>query len=155
MARVQEGTDRTGWDYDFRRLFFTWTHDITKAPFHDWIEIASREETCGWIFPCDLWAEPDGTVHLLWTERALDTRLRATFFPDAKQSHALNYATLREGKILLRHALVLAEEDGANLIAGAGRFHIGPPTGDCASSTTSVEPTDRDRSVSENRLVEI
>jgi hypothetical protein len=83
------------WDYDFRRLFFTWTEDIAKAPFRDWIEIASREATAGWIFPCDLWAAPDGTVHLLWSERALDTRLRAAFFPDAKQSQALNYATVR------------------------------------------------------------
>jgi hypothetical protein len=87
------------WDYDFRRLFFTWTEDIAKAPFHDWIEIASREATAGWIFPCDLWAAPDGTVHLLWSERALDTRLRATFFPDAKQSQALNYAAVRKSLV--------------------------------------------------------
>ena len=35
------------WDYDFRRLFFTWTRDITKEGFHEWIEIASRDKTCG------------------------------------------------------------------------------------------------------------
>jgi hypothetical protein len=148
--------ERTGrdWDYDFRRLFFTWTDDITKAPFRDWIEIASREETCGWIFPCDLWAEPDGTVHLLWAERALDPRLRATFFPDARQSHALNYATVREGKVLLRRALVLAEEGGANLIAGAGRFHQTSDGRLCV--IYYVSGTDgKARSVSENRLVEI
>src|SRR5262249_6683486 len=31
------------WDYDFRRLFYTWTPDITSQPFHEWIEIASRD----------------------------------------------------------------------------------------------------------------
>jgi hypothetical protein len=142
------------WDYDFRRLFFTWTEDITKVPFREWIEIASREETCGWIFPCDLWAEPDGTVHLLWTERALDTRLRAEFFPDARQSHALDYATLREGEIVRRHALVLAEEDGADLIASAGRFHLTPDGRLCV--IYYLGGTDEQgQSVAENRLVEI
>ena len=41
------------WDYDFRRLFYTWTPDLTRFAFRDWIEIASREETCGWISPVD------------------------------------------------------------------------------------------------------
>src|SRR5262249_33674396 len=43
------------WDYDFRRLFYTWSPDVTKEPFHEWIEIASRDKTCGWVAPCDLW----------------------------------------------------------------------------------------------------
>ncbi len=114
------------WDYDFRRLFFTWTEDITKAKFHDWIEVASRDKTCGWMFPCDLWAAPDGVVHLLWSERALDTRLREKFFPDAKQSQALNYATIRDGQIVTRRSLILAEEGSPGLTAGAARFHVTP-----------------------------
>src|SRR5439155_16768503 len=58
------------WDYDFRRLFYTWTPDITREKFRDWIEIASRDKTGGWISPGDLWVAPDGSAHLVWTERA-------------------------------------------------------------------------------------
>jgi hypothetical protein len=114
------------WDYDFRRLFFTWSDDITSGKFHPWIEIASREETCGWIFPADLWVAPDGAVHLLWTERALDERLREKFFPEAKQSHALNYAIVRKGKVEVRRTLALAGEGGSNEIPSAARFQIAP-----------------------------
>jgi hypothetical protein len=42
-----------GWDYDFRRLFYTWTPDITRARFRPWVEIASRDKTGGWLFPAD------------------------------------------------------------------------------------------------------
>ncbi len=114
------------WDYDFRRLFFTWTEDITKNAFHDWIEIASREETCGWIYPADLYAEDDGSVHILWTERAIDERLREKFFPGAKQSHALNYALVKNGKVIARNILHLNEEGGTNGIPSEARFQILP-----------------------------
>jgi len=89
-------------DYDFRRLFYTWTDDITTGTFQPWVEIASRDKTGGWINPGDLWVAPDGAVHILWTERALDERLREKFFPDTKQSQALNYAVVRAGKVLSR-----------------------------------------------------
>ena len=142
------------WDYDFRRLFFTWTEDITRAKFHDWIEIASREKTCGWIFPCDLWVAADGVVHLLWSERALDARLREKFFPDAKQSQALNYAQIRAGQVVGRRTLILAEEGAANLVAGAARFHVTPDQRlwvICYVSGTEADG----KSVSENRLFEL
>ena len=142
------------WDYDFRRLFFTWTEDITKAKFHDWIEVASREKTCGWIFPCDLWVAADGVVHLLWSERALDTRLREKFFPDAKQSQALNYATIRDGQVVGRRSLFLVEEGKAGLTAGAARFHVTPDQRlwvICYVSGTDAAG----KSVSENRLFEM
>ena len=142
------------WDYDFRRLFYTWSADITTEKFQPWVEIASREKTCGWISPGDLWLAPDGDVHLLWTERALDERLREKFFPGEKQSHSLNYAVLRNGRVLLRRTLLAAEEDKSNEQPGRGRFHI---TGDnrllvffyVNGSDASGQP------VSENRLQEI
>jgi hypothetical protein len=114
------------WDYDFRRLFFVWTPDITKETFRDWIEIASRDKTAGWISPGDLWVAPDGAVHLMWTERAIDERLREEFFPEAKQSHALNYAVLREGKVVSRRTLVEPREGGSQEIASAARFQVTP-----------------------------
>jgi len=142
------------WDYDFRRLFFTWSEDITTGKFHDWIEIASREATGGWIFPCDLWAAADGGVHLLWTERAIDTRLREKFFPEAKQSQALNYALVRDGGIVIRRSLILAEEGGASLTAGAARFHLTPDLRLWVICYVSGADADG-RSVAENRLFEM
>lgn len=142
------------WDYDFRRLFYTWTNDITTEAFRPWVEIASRESTCGWISPGDLFLAPDGKVHILWTERALDERLRAKFFPEAQQSHSLNYAVVHEGKVLSRRVLLVAEEGKSNERPGRGRFHI---TADhrlfvfcyVGGSDSTGQP------VSENRLLEI
>lgn len=111
------------WDYDFRRLFYTSTADITKTPFSEWIEVASRESTAGHLFPCDLRLAPDGSAHVLWTETALDERLRPTFFPGEKQSHALWYAIIAKGKVVLRRRLLVNEENSATLMVTAARFY--------------------------------
>ena len=142
------------WDYDFRRLFYTWTDDVTAGPFHDWVEVASRDKTCGWVTPCDLYAAPDGSVHLLWTERAIDTRLRKEFFPDAKQSHALLHAIVRDGKVVRRRALLLAEEGGAQEIPGAARFQVTPDGRLLVFFYVSGRTADG-KPVSENRLMEL
>jgi hypothetical protein len=142
------------WDYDFRRLFYTWTADITRDKFHDWIEIASRDKTCGWISPGDLWLGPDGAAHLVWTERALDERLRAKFFPDAKQSHAVNYAVVREGKIVLRRTLMLAEEGKPGETGSWPRFQVTPDNRLLVICYASGKSADG-KTVSENRLIEI
>jgi hypothetical protein len=118
------------------------------------VEIASREKTCGWITPGDLWIAPNGDVHIVWTERALDERLRERFFPDAKQSQALNYAVVRDGEVVSRRTLLEAREGGPSEQPGRGRFHI---TADhrlfvffYVSGTNSSG-----QSISENRLLEI
>lgn len=142
------------WDYDFRRLFYTWTPDLTKTPFAPWVEVASREQTCGWIMPEDLWVAPDGAVFVIWTERAIDERLRAKFFPDAMQSHALNLALLRDGKVLRRHTLIEAREGGPHEIPGSARFQVTPDNRLWVISY--VSGTDKSGSaVSENRLMAI
>jgi hypothetical protein len=94
------------WDYDFRRLFYTWTPDISKQPFAEWVEVASRDATGGHIQPGDLWLSPNGDAHLIWGERAIDERLRERFFPDAKQSEQLNYAVVRGGKVVQRRTII-------------------------------------------------
>lgn len=114
------------WDYDFRRLFFTWCPEITKGQFEPWIEIASRDKTCGWVSPCDLWVDAQRDVHLLWNERAIDERLREAFFPEAQQSHALNYAVVRHGAVVQRASLVSSSQQAPGEIAGQGRFHVMP-----------------------------
>lgn len=143
------------WDYDFRRLFFTWSDDIATGRFHDWVEIASRDRTCGWVFPCDLHVGADGHVHLLWAERALDERLRAKFFPDAKQSLALNYAVVVDGRIKLRRSILeWREGQPAGERPGNGRFHVLPDGRLLVVYYVSGQDA-CGKAVSENRLVEI
>lgn len=115
-----------GSKYDFRRLFYTWSDDITTGKFHPWIEISSREKTSGWITPADLWADNNGNVHLLWIERAIDEVLREKFFPDLKQSYSLNYAIINNGKVEARRTLVLADEGVSDEIPERARFQIEP-----------------------------
>jgi hypothetical protein len=142
------------WDYDFRRLFYTWTPDITREKFRPWIEIASRDKTCGWISPGDLWLGPDGAAHIVWTERAIDERLRAKFFPEAKQSHALNYAVVRDGKVVFRRALLVAEEGEPGEIGASPRFQVTSNNRLFVIYYASGKGADG-KTVSENRLIEI
>ena len=142
------------WDYDFRRLFYTWSPDITTGLFKPWVEIASRERTCGWINPGDLWVDPDGRVHILWTERAIDERLRERFFPGEKQSHSLEYAVVEDGEVILRRTLLVAEEGKANERPGRGRFHITPDNRLLVFFYVSGSDTSG-RRISENLLLEI
>jgi hypothetical protein len=140
------------WDYDFRRLFYTWSTNILGGRFEPWIEIASREKTAGWITPGDLWVAPDGAAHILWNERALDERLKAKFFPDAKQSHTMNYAIIRQGKILLKKALL--DDTNVGEIPGRARFQPTPDNRLLVFYYVSGSNAQR-QSVSENRLMEI
>jgi hypothetical protein len=141
-------------DYDFRRLFYTWSDDITTGKFHPWVEIASRDKTAGSLYPCDLWAGPDGRVHVLWREQAIDTRLREKFFPDAKQSIALNYAVVRDGKVLLVKAVHQWDEGEKKEQPGRGRFHVTPDGRLLVLYYVSGTSAEGKR-VAENRLVEI
>jgi hypothetical protein len=152
----KEELTKQKWDYDFRRLFFTWCDDITAAGhFQRWVEIASRDQTCGWIFPCDLHVGADGSVHILWTEKALDERLRATFFPEAKQSIALNHAVVRQGEVVHRGTIQEWKEGGTHEERpGSGRFH-GLPDGRLLVFYYVSGKDAEGKAVSENRLVEI
>jgi hypothetical protein len=142
------------WDYDFRRLFYTWTPDITRGAFRDWVEIASRERTCGWITPGDLWVDPRGVVHILWTERAIDERLKEKFFPQAAQSQELNYARIRDGKVVFRRTLARAGASGSQEVPGRGRFHVLPDHRLLVLYYVSGRDSSG-RAIAENRLLEI
>jgi len=142
------------WDYDFRRLFYTWTDDITTGKFHPWVEIASRDKTCGWIDPGDLWLAPNGSTHILWKERAIDERLRKKFFPGEKQSYSLQYAVLREGKVISRRTLIRAEEGQQCLVPSRGRFQV-MPDGRLLVFYYVQGSDAAGRAVSENRVMEL
>ena len=142
------------WDYDFRRLFYTWSEDITSGKFHDWVEVSSREETGGNIFPADLYVAPSGEIFVLWTERALDERLREKFFPGEKQRHSLEYAILRDGKVTRRVALVEGGEGLGDERPGWGRFHESEDGRLFVFHYVGGRNMEG-RSISENRIVEI
>lgn len=142
------------WDYDFRRLFYAWSPDIARSGFRDWVEIASRDRTCGWISPGDLWLAPNGDVHIVWTERALDERLHAKFFPAEKQRHELNYAVVREGRVRSRRTLLAADEGKPGLVVSLPRFQPLPDHRLCVFF--HVQGTDvTGKAVAENRLLEL
>lgn len=142
------------WDYDFRRMFFTWTPDITKEPFRDWVEIASREETCGWTRPGDLYLAKNGDLHLLWTDKAIDERLREKFFPDAKQSESLRYTVIRDGAVIQQKTITASIEGDHGIIGTNPRFQVTPEGRLFICYYVYGRNEDR-RSVSENRICEI
>jgi hypothetical protein len=144
------------WDYDFRRLFLTWSDDITTGKFHDWVEVASRDKTCGWISPADLYVLPGGNdLLILWTERTLDERLREKFFPKAKQRHALEMGLVRSGKLVRRTTLVEGGEGGlGGQRPGSARFHV-LPDGRLFACYFVSGSDDQGKSLHENRLVEV
>ncbi|MGQ9730430.1 MAG: hypothetical protein ACUVX8_04080 [Candidatus Zipacnadales bacterium] len=142
------------WDYDFRRLFFTWCPNITQGEFSDWLEVASRDKTCGWITPCDLWIDGEGVAHVLWTERALDERLRERFFPGEKQTYALNYTVIRNGQLELRRTLALGGEGLSGEVPGMARFQVTEEGRVFVCYYVSGTTADG-KSLSENRVFEL
>ena len=114
------------WDYDFRRLFYTTCPNIREGDFRPWIEIASREETAGNMFPGDLHIAENGDVFLLWRETAIDVRLREKFFPEAKQSTSVRLAVVRDGSVVARRTLCESLEGRSNLSYGMPRFQATP-----------------------------
>ena len=143
------------WDYDFRRLFYTWVPDVRTGAFCPWVEIASREKTCGWIFPGDLWVSPDGAAHLIWTERALDERLRKRFYPGEIQTHSLNYAVVRTGKVVVPAQFGRQAREGESaVIPSEPRFQV-TPENRLFVFFFAMGTDAEGRGVAENRLLEI
>jgi hypothetical protein len=80
--------------------------------------------------------------------------LREKFFPEAKQSHSLNYAVVRDGQIVRRRALFESVEGKPGIIASAGRFQVTPDNRLFAAFYASGTG-DAGKPVSENRIIEI
>ncbi len=142
------------WDYDFRRLFYTWTPDVTGQPFAEWVEVASREATCGWISNLDLWVAADGAAHLLWREKSLDERLRERFFPEERLTISLNHCVIREGRVAYRQSLLVGGEGESSEIPGHARFHV-TPEGRLFVLHYVSGSHETGAAVSENQLIEV
>ncbi|MBU0610797.1 MAG: hypothetical protein KKI08_23125, partial [Armatimonadetes bacterium] len=116
------------WGNRWRRLFFTWSPDVTAAPCGDWVEISNTMATGGWLFPGDLWVDDTGLVHLLWFEGPIDLRLRNAHFLDiTHRPNTIMYAQVRDGRVVCRQALLTGGEGSGPLVPESKpRFHIAP-----------------------------
>jgi len=142
------------WDYDLRRLFYTWCPDVTQGRFKEWIEIASAEKFGGRLLPGDLWVDSHGLVHVVWEERAIDERLRPHFFPSALQTLSIKYAVLRNGETIARKTLAEGGDGKAREAPYCPRFQVTPDNRIFVIWFVDGVRTDGSR-VAENRFVEL
>ena len=126
--RVQDDPELMGrkWSSRWRRLYYTWTPDITTGKFNPWVEIASTHKTGGWLFPADMWLDDDGRVHILWMEYPIGRKLRDEHFPDIRRITGMKYAIVEEGKVVFRRTLVEGGEGLSGVIPTSGRFQVAP-----------------------------
>jgi hypothetical protein len=119
--------EKTGssWDYVFRRLFYTYTPDITKTDFSDPIEVDNLDDTAGAIRNLDLWIDDDGAAHILYLKRTVQSALmRDRFFPDVPLNTSLEYVVMRDGQIAKRTTLLKGGEGASTETPGNARFHV-------------------------------
>jgi hypothetical protein len=110
------------WDYVFRRLFYTWTPDVTQHPFCAPIEIDSVDATGGHITNLDLWIDPRGAAHFLYLKTNLSSVLRDTYFPGQTIKTTLEHVVVSSGTVKLREELVTGRESSIETPHYA-RFH--------------------------------
>lgn len=110
----------------FRRLLYAWTPAIGAEPFSAWIEIDNTFTDGGWLFATDMHVDDDGTIHLLWFRSPMLPTVRDVFYPDIKRIYRIEYATLRDGKMLTRRTLVTAGE-GADPTIPTDLDQVGRP----------------------------
>jgi hypothetical protein len=115
------------WDYVFRRLFYTFTPDVTKVPFVPPIEIETVENTAGHISNLDLYVDSRGRAHVLYNKQSHQYAfLRDKFFPGQPISVSLIHAVLDGGKVISRQVLLENVEGSKEMAPGWGRFHVTP-----------------------------
>ncbi len=115
------------WDYVFRRLFYTYTPDITKTGFIAPIEVDTVEETAGHITNLDLYIDDDYAAHLLYLKRPHHYEfIRDRYFPGQKVSAHLEYMVVKEGKVVSRRTLAESPSDTPGLAPTYARLHVAP-----------------------------
>ena len=126
--RVQDKPELMGrkWSNRWRRLYYTWTKDVTTGVFHPWVEIASTHKTGGWLFPADMWLDSRGRVHIMWMEYPIGRELRDQRFPDIPRITSLKYAVVDDGKVVGRRTLVEGGEGILGITPNSGRFQVTP-----------------------------
>ena len=122
-AYKKEKTGRE-WDYVFRRLFYTWTPDVTTTDFVQPLELDNVDASAGYIRNLDLWLGPESSVHVLYLKMPIQSPLiRDEFFPGEKITTSLKHVVLRDGKVTRRVTLLKGGEGESNETPGNARFH--------------------------------
>ncbi len=125
-AYKKEQTGRE-WDYVFRRLFYTWSPDLTRQEFTTPIEIENVDPTAGYIRNLDMWLAEDGSAYLLYTRNPVQNKLmRDRFFPDMKLQTFLDCAVVKEGKIIKKFTMAQGGEGMDTPQPQYARFHTTP-----------------------------
>jgi hypothetical protein len=118
-----EQTQRT-WDYVFRRLFYAYSPDVTTEQFRAAVEIEDLDATAGHISNLDLFIDDDGSAHLLYLRRTVQsTQMRDRFFPDATITNDMVHVVLRDGVVASTQTLIAGGEGTTGLQPAYGRFH--------------------------------
>jgi len=112
------------WDYVFRRLFYTFTPDIRRISFADPIEVDTVEETAGHIYNLDLYIDDSGAAHLLYLKRPHQYGfIRDRYFPGQAMTVHLQYAVIKDGKIVMKKSLAESGDNSKGLRSSFARFH--------------------------------
>ncbi len=146
------------WDFDFRRLFFTWCKDITTGQFEPWIELSSRDRTVRVDHSLRLVGAKPGR-----SSRALDgtghRRTAALRNSSRTKNSPTNCAGVLSaaGRLERRIPLLRSEEGDSSAMAlrpGMARFHLTPDGR--VFVIFYVHGRDAEgKPVSENRLLEL
>ena len=110
------------WDYIFRKMFFSWTPDVTTEPFAPWQKLVDLDATCGCVLNMDLHVAPDGHIHLLWIQQTADPRIREKFLPDVKNVLKMEHWILNGGEVVSRDTLVSGGEGVDDEVPVYARF---------------------------------
>ena len=143
------------WDYVFRRLFYTYTPDITKTGFVEPIEIDDLEATSGHITNLDLWIDGEGSAHILYLKRLVQsTKMRDRFFPDVPLTTSLEYVVMQGRDVVKRSTLFKGGEGASSEVPGYARFHVASDGRLFVIYYCSGSDADGN-GISENRLLQI
>lgn len=114
------------WDYVFRRLFYTYSNNIGTSDFCTPIEVDTVEETGGHIQNLDLYIDEAGAAHLLYLKRPHQYEfIRDKYFPGQAMTARLEYAVVKEGKVVSTRTLAQTPAGPTGLEPSFGRFHVG------------------------------
>ena len=150
--RQQTGRE---WDYVFRRLFYTWTPDVTRTDFAEPLELENVDSTAGYIRNLDLWLDSQGCAHILYLKMPVQSALlRDKFFPEKKVTTSLEHAVVRDGEVVRRSTLLKGGEGASGEIPGNARFYA-TADGRLFVVYYCGGKDEKGKAVSENRILQI
>ncbi|MDA1190428.1 MAG: hypothetical protein O3A46_01950 [Candidatus Poribacteria bacterium] len=112
------------WDYVFRRLFYSYSPNMSATPFSEPLEIDNVDDTSGHIRNLGMWLGGDGAAHLLYTKQSVQSAaMRDKFFPDTPLTNSLEYVVVKDGAIIEHRTLTKGGEGESGESVGMARFH--------------------------------